>query len=62
MTTGASVMRACAENVTRSVMELGGKSPVVVLDDCDFDGTVTNVAGAIFEHAGQICSAGSGGR
>jgi hypothetical protein len=29
--TGTSVMHACAENVTRSVMELGGKSPVVVL-------------------------------
>jgi aldehyde dehydrogenase (NAD+) len=52
-------MRACAENVTRSVMELGGKSPVVVLNDCDFDSTIANVAGAIFEHAGQICSAGS---
>lgn len=57
--TGASVLRACAENVTRSVMELGGKSPVVVLNDCDFDSTIANVAGAIFEHAGQICSAGS---
>lgn len=57
--TGASVMRACAENVTRSVMELGGKSPVVVLNDCDFDSTIANVTGAIFEHAGQICSAGS---
>ncbi|MDF1609273.1 aldehyde dehydrogenase family protein [Hoeflea sp. YIM 152468] len=57
--TGAHVMRACAENVTRSVMELGGKSPVVVLDDCDFDAAIANVTGAIFEHAGQICSAGS---
>jgi len=57
--TGSSVMRACAENVTRSVMELGGKSPVVVLNDCNFDSTIANVAGAIFEHAGQICSAGS---
>jgi aldehyde dehydrogenase (NAD+) len=59
MTTGTSVMHACAENVTRSVMELGGKSPVVVLDDCDFDSAVASVTGAIFEHAGQICSAGS---
>lgn len=57
--TGGHVMRACADNVTRSVMELGGKSPVVVLNDCDFDSTIANVAGAIFEHAGQICSAGS---
>ena len=57
--TGGHVMRACADNVTRSVMELGGKSPVVVLNDCNFDNAIANVAGAIFEHAGQICSAGS---
>ncbi|MEM5470228.1 aldehyde dehydrogenase family protein [Hoeflea sp. AS60] len=57
--TGGRVLRACADNVTRSVMELGGKSPVVVLNDCNFDSTIANVAGAIFEHAGQICSAGS---
>jgi len=57
--TGGHVMRACADNVTRSVMELGGKSPVVVLNDCNFDSTIANVSGAIFEHAGQICSAGS---
>ena len=48
-----------AEHVTRLVLELGGKSPVVVLADCDFDSAVDNAFGAIFENAGQICSAGS---
>lgn len=57
--TGTSVLHAAADNVTRTVMELGGKSPVVVLDDCDVDAVVQGVAGAIFENAGQICSAGS---
>ena len=52
-------MRAAAEHVTRLVLELGGKSPVVVLADCDFDSAVDNAFGAIFENAGQICSAGS---
>ncbi|TYC56082.1 aldehyde dehydrogenase family protein [Rhodobacterales bacterium] len=57
--TGQSVMRAAADNVTRVVLELGGKSPVVVLNDCDWDRSIDGVLGAIFENAGQVCSAGS---
>ena len=59
VTTGIDVMRAAAPNITRLVLELGGKSPVVVLADCDMDAAVDGVIGAIFENAGQICSAGS---
>lgn len=57
--TGAAVMRAAAANVTRLVLELGGKSPVTVLADCNMDAALDGVLGAIFEHAGQVCSAGS---
>ena len=57
--TGIDVMQAAAPQVTRLVLELGGKSPVVVLADCDVARAVENVLGAIFENAGQICSAGS---
>ena len=57
--TGTAVMKAAAENVTRVVLELGGKSPVVVLNDCDRESALDGVMGAIFENAGQICSAGS---
>jgi len=57
--TGQAVMRAAADNVTRLVLELGGKSPVVVMDDCDLDQAVDGIIGAIYENAGQICSAGS---
>jgi aldehyde dehydrogenase (NAD+) len=59
VTTGIDVMQAAAPQVTRLVLELGGKSPVVVLADCDVAHAVENVLGAIFENAGQICSAGS---
>ncbi len=52
-------MRAAAEHVTRLVLELGGKSPLVVLADCDLDAAVAGIMEAIFENAGQICSAGS---
>ncbi|WP_187968499.1 aldehyde dehydrogenase family protein [Aquibium microcysteis] len=57
--TGIEVMRAAARNVTSVLPELGGKSPVVVLHDTDLDAAVDGVIGAIFENAGQICSAGS---
>ena len=56
---GIEVMRAAAANVTSVLPELGGKSPVVVLGDADLDAAVDGVIGAIFENAGQICSAGS---
>jgi len=57
--TGQRVMRSAAEHVTRLVLELGGKSPVLVLKDCDRERALDGVLGAIFENAGQICSAGS---
>ncbi len=57
--TGTGVMKAVADNVTSLVLELGGKSPVVVLSDCDREAALDGVMGAIFENAGQICSAGS---
>jgi len=57
--TGQKVMRSAADNVTRVVLELGGKSPVVVLNDCDWEHALNGVLGAIFENAGQVCSAGS---
>jgi len=57
--TGMEVMRAAASNVTHVLLELGGKSPVVVMADADVPQAVDGVFGAIFENAGQICSAGS---
>jgi acyl-CoA reductase-like NAD-dependent aldehyde dehydrogenase len=57
--TGQAVMRGAAEHVTRLVLELGGKSPVLVFADCDIDAAIEGAFGAIFENAGQICSAGS---
>ncbi len=57
--TGINVMREAAANVTRVLLELGGKSPIVVLADADLDDAADGVIGAIYENAGQICSAGS---
>jgi acyl-CoA reductase-like NAD-dependent aldehyde dehydrogenase len=57
--TGSRVMTEAARHVTHVTLELGGKSPHVVLADCDLDRAAADVMGAIFENAGQICSAGS---
>ncbi|MGW1346046.1 aldehyde dehydrogenase family protein [Kribbella sp. NPDC002412] len=57
--TGIKVAQASAANVVPSVVELGGKSPVVVFADADFDLALAAVAGSAFGNAGQTCSAGT---
>jgi acyl-CoA reductase-like NAD-dependent aldehyde dehydrogenase len=57
--TGQAVMRGAAGHVASVTMELGGKSPVVVLADADLDAAREGVLKAIFTNAGQVCSAGS---
>jgi aldehyde dehydrogenase (NAD+)/betaine-aldehyde dehydrogenase len=57
--TGAGVMRAAAPNVARLTLELGGKSPLIALADCDLQAATEGALSAIFSNAGQICSAGS---
>ena len=57
--TGVNVMRNAADQTTRLLLELGGKSPLLVLADADMDRAVEGVMDGIFENAGQICSAAS---
>lgn len=57
--TGRKVMIAAAQHVASTTMELGGKSPVVVLADADQEAAMQGVLKAIFTNAGQVCSAGS---
>lgn len=57
--TGIGAMQAAAANVTSLTLELGGKSPLIALADCDLERAVDGALWAIFSNAGQICSAGS---
>lgn len=57
--TGKAVMQAASRNITRLVLELGGKSPVIVLADADLDAAVEGLLEASYENAGQVCSSGS---
>ena len=57
--TGQRIMEAAARSMKRVTLELGGKSPSIVLPDADLDRAIPGVAGAIFANSGQICTAGS---
>nr|ART90367.1 aldehyde dehydrogenase [uncultured bacterium] len=56
---GKLIGHASVENMTRFTLELGGKSPVIVLDDCDPVVAAQGAANAIFFNQGQVCCAGS---
>jgi len=56
---GARVMAAGAPGVKSVSLELGGKSPIVVFANADFEEAVECVLGGIFFNAGQMCSATS---
>jgi aldehyde dehydrogenase (NAD+) len=57
--TGTRVMEACARNRIPLHLELGGKSPQLVLRDADFDKAVPNIVRSITLNTGQVCAAGS---
>ncbi|GAB3626471.1 betaine-aldehyde dehydrogenase [Pandoraea terrae] len=56
---GKRVGHAALDNMTRMSLELGGKSPVIVLEDVDVSRAAAGAANAIFFNQGQVCSAGS---
>jgi len=57
--TGRAILDAAKTNFKRVTLELGGKSPAIVLPDADLSLTIPGVANAIFFNAGQVCIAGS---
>src|SRR2546422_516013 len=54
---GTRVAEVAARNVTRVALELGGKSPNVILPDADFERAVPAGVGQAFVNAGQACIA-----
>ena len=57
--TGRTIGTAAMRDMKRTTMELGGKSPVIVLSDADIEKAVANIADGIFFNTGQACDAGS---
>jgi phenylacetaldehyde dehydrogenase len=56
---GKTINRSATDTLKRVSLELGGKSPVIVLPDVDVETVVGGAARAIFFNAGQVCAAGS---
>ena len=56
---GKTILRTAAETLKRVTLELGGKSPVIVLDDANFDEAVPLALQAGFMNSGQACIAGT---
>ncbi|MGI9297133.1 MAG: aldehyde dehydrogenase family protein [Gammaproteobacteria bacterium] len=57
--TGAAVMRACAEHIKPVVLELGGKSPLLVFADASPETAAREACKGIYSNTGQYCDAGS---
>ncbi|MCA3240006.1 MAG: aldehyde dehydrogenase family protein [Rubrivivax sp.] len=52
---GKLLALTCAKYLKPSVLELGGKAPMVVLDDADLEAAVNGAAFGAFANSGQIC-------
>ncbi len=56
---GKLINKNATDHMKRVTLELGGKSPVVIMPDMDPAEVAPGAAGAIFFNAGQVCVAGS---
>ncbi|MFG6432978.1 aldehyde dehydrogenase [Roseateles sp. LYH14W] len=52
---GKIIATSCAKHLKPAVLELGGKAPLLVLDDADLDAAVSAAAFGAFANSGQIC-------
>ena len=57
--TGKGIMRSAAETLKHITLELGGKSPNIVLPDADVEAAIRGATVGIFYGKGEVCAAGS---
>jgi aminomuconate-semialdehyde/2-hydroxymuconate-6-semialdehyde dehydrogenase len=57
--TGAEIARVAAPLFKKLSLELGGKNPMIIFADCDFEKTVKESVRASFTNQGEICLCGS---
>lgn len=57
--TGAAILQQAAHSMTKVQLELGGKNPLVVLDDCNLDQAVDIALQGSYFQTGQRCTASS---
>lgn len=56
---GKLIYRAGSERLVRLSLELGGKNPMIVMEDADIEAITPAIAMSTFPNAGQICVSGS---
>ncbi|WP_067690364.1 aldehyde dehydrogenase family protein [Nocardia jejuensis] len=56
---GKMIVQASAGNLKKVMLELGGKSPVLIYDDADLNMAIMMASMGIFVHSGQGCVCGS---
>lgn len=56
---GQSIMRDGAATMKRITLELGGKSPTILLDDANLKEAIPAALGMVFMNSGQACAAGT---
>src|SRR5215470_9920998 len=56
---GKLIVKAASNDLKKVTLELGGKSPNIILDDANLDSAIPGAANAIFFNHGQCCCAGS---
>lgn len=56
---GKLIVKAAANDLKKLTLELGGKSPNIILNDADLERAIPGAASAIFFNQGQTCCAGS---
>ena len=56
---GKLIAATCAANMTAFTLEMGGKNPLVILNDADLEYAVDTAAFSNFMHQGQVCMSGS---
>lgn len=52
---GRKIAETCGRHLKKPLLELGGKAPLVLLDDADVDGAVKAAVFGAFMYQGQIC-------
>jgi aminomuconate-semialdehyde/2-hydroxymuconate-6-semialdehyde dehydrogenase len=57
--TGRAINIECAKQFKKVSLELGGKNPNIIFDDCDFEEMMTTTVRSSFTNQGQICLCGS---
>ena len=57
--TGKTVMKVAANQLKKITLELGGKSPIIVFKDANFENAINAVLAGNFFSSGQVCSNGT---